>query len=279
VPALPNVIIIGAAKCGTTSLHMYLDAHPEIAMARVKETEFFISDGTQAHGLDWYAAHFDASLPVRGESSTNYTNLPRSGGAATRMREVVPDARLIYLVRDPFHRMESHYVHQRASGTEHKTFDQALREPTNPYLSISKYATQLAPFLAQYPDRQILVESQERLLSRRGEVLTRIFRFLDVDPFFHATDFGREWNQSEGKGRVYTGAVRLSRRTQARGIRLPSRLRWPVERLLRNARVGGRTHERPKISQDLQRALYHELKHEADTLRAITGLELSEWSV
>jgi hypothetical protein len=74
--ALPNLIIIGGLKCGTTSLHHYLNLHPEIAMSRPKELNFFVAELNWPLGRDWYAGHFDAAVPVRGESSPHYTNRP-----------------------------------------------------------------------------------------------------------------------------------------------------------------------------------------------------------
>src|SRR3954470_10329564 len=129
--ALPTVIAIGAMKCGTTALHRYLDAHPQISMATVKEVNFFIGATTapdgdedtwwqhgQWHrGVAWYAGLFDETAPVRGETSPGYTS-PASTEAAGRMAAVVPDARLVYLVRHPLDRAVSQYRHHVRDGTE-----------------------------------------------------------------------------------------------------------------------------------------------------------------
>ena len=100
---LPNVLVVGAAKCGTTSLHEYLDRHPEIAMAREKELDFFVEQKNWSRGVDWYERQF-AAAPVRGESSPSYTAYPRYRGVPERIRRIVPDAKLVYLVRDPVER-------------------------------------------------------------------------------------------------------------------------------------------------------------------------------
>jgi hypothetical protein len=96
--ALPNLVVIGAMKCGTTSLHHYLDLHPEISMSRPKELNFFIGDdggpgdwrgGTWRRGTAWYAQHFEPAAPVRGEVSPGYTS-PSFPYEAGRMAAVVP---------------------------------------------------------------------------------------------------------------------------------------------------------------------------------------------
>src|SRR6266550_2870057 len=82
--ALPNLLVIGGLKCGTTSLHHYLNLHPEVAMSRPKELNFFVAELNWPLGEDWYATHFEASPAIRGESSPHYTNRPRFDGVAER---------------------------------------------------------------------------------------------------------------------------------------------------------------------------------------------------
>src|ERR687898_136777 len=76
VGALPNLVVLGAQKCGTSGLHFYLDLHPEIAMSMPKELNFFIEERGWPRGTDWYMQHFDPDAPIRGESSPNYTTYP-----------------------------------------------------------------------------------------------------------------------------------------------------------------------------------------------------------
>jgi len=105
---LPNLLVIGAAKCGTTALHRYLGLHPDIFMSKSKELGFFCSSENWDERLRWYESQFGAAR-VRGESSPSYTNCPRNKGVPERMASLVPDARLIYLVRDPVDRVISQY--------------------------------------------------------------------------------------------------------------------------------------------------------------------------
>src|SRR5205085_12476815 len=71
--ALPNLIVIGAQKCGTSGLHYYLSLHPEISVSTPKELNFFIAERNWPLGLDWYRSHFDAEARVRSEASPNYS--------------------------------------------------------------------------------------------------------------------------------------------------------------------------------------------------------------
>ena len=144
---LPNLIIIGGLKCGTTSIHHYLGLHPEIQMSKPKELNFFVEELNWDLGLDWYASRFDDRFKVRGESSPHYTNLPRFTGVAERIHEHCPDARLIYMVRDPIKRILSHWVHATGAGYETGELVEVLSEPDSSYMNRSKYWMQLQPYL------------------------------------------------------------------------------------------------------------------------------------
>src|SRR3954454_1582153 len=141
---LPNLIVIGAAKAGTTSLHHYLDLHPQIAMSRWKELDFF-SKEFDRDGLRWYESQF-ADAPVRGESSPSYTRHPENPGAAARMASVVPDAKLIYIVRDPVDRyVSSSRSTRHALGKRSRALDGDLE--SEQAFHTSHYAVQLALYL------------------------------------------------------------------------------------------------------------------------------------
>jgi len=116
--ALPNLIVIGAQKCGTSGLHYYLSLHPEISVSRPKELNFFIAERNWPRGVDWYRSHFDPNAKVRSEASPNYTAYPQHLEVPERMHSVLPDAKLLYMVRDPLDRIAAHWVHNK--GVSHE---------------------------------------------------------------------------------------------------------------------------------------------------------------
>ncbi len=95
---LPNLIIIGAQKCATTSLHYYLSLHPHIFMSREKELNFFIFERNSHKGIEWYKSNFVIKANISGESSPDCTNYPFFDGVPERMYSVVPKAKLIYII-------------------------------------------------------------------------------------------------------------------------------------------------------------------------------------
>lgn len=276
---VPNLIVIGAQKCGTSSLHNYLAVHPQISMSRVKEINFFNDETHWSYGPEWYARHFEPG-EVRGESSPAYTFLPESAGTAERMHEVVPEARLIYLVRDPVERIRSNYVHMRALGEEFRSFAKAATDPDGIYVNHTRYATQLRPFIKLFGRERLLIASQESLLERRAETMRRIFAFLGVDASFESPDFERLWGTSEGKGRAYSTLVKGAAALQARGLfpTLPRAVRWRLQKLVRFRPDGFSPKGAPQVTPEISGRIAELLGDEVAELRAIAGETFEEWS-
>jgi hypothetical protein len=211
VRALPHFLVIGAQKAGTTSLYAYLSEHPDVLPAARKEVHFF--DLNYGQGERWYRSMFplrahlaarsrSRSRPVvTGEASPYYLFHPM---AAERAAALVPDAKLVVLLRDPVERAWSHYRHEVAAGREPLGFAAALdAEPgrlagctaalrTGPaghvetehrihsYISRGMYADQLRGWLEHYPRSQLLVLVAEDLFGDPAPVWRRTVDFLGL---------------------------------------------------------------------------------------------------
>ncbi|MGH2924099.1 MAG: sulfotransferase family protein [Solirubrobacterales bacterium] len=276
----PNVIIIGAAKAGTTSLHTYLDLHPEVAMSDPKELMFFERERDPAE-LDRYLEHFDPAAEVRGESSPSYAQYPRLEGVPERIHRLNPSVRLIYLVRDPITRAVAHWAQMVAHADERRGLADAFAELApreNLYVCASTYATQLSYYRRWFSDEQILVIDQNRLRHRRRDVLRDVFAFLGVDPAFWSPEFEREFNP-QAEQRRPTGLWRSLRSSPLGAVfrRLPpgirSRLRRPATRAMSRG-VG-----RPELAPETLSALEAALAPEVARLRELTGQRFETWSL
>ena len=197
--ALPNVVVIGAMKSGTTALHGYLAAHPRVSMAAIKEVNFFVGEedprvGRWHLGTEWYASLFDADAPVRGESSPAYTS-PDHPDVAARMAGVVPAARLVYLVRHPVDRAVSQYLHHRRDGAEQRPVEQALLDPQSQYVARSRFHERLQLFLRHFAREQLLVVVQERLLTDPAGQLRRVYGHVGADPQLSGAGLSRRHHQ------------------------------------------------------------------------------------
>jgi hypothetical protein len=278
---LPNLLIIGAAKCGTSALHSYLAQHPDIFMSERKELQFFNREGWRER-VDWYRGQFPSGAPVRGESSPPYTMDPWFPSVPERAHELVPDARLIYLVRDPVVRTVAHYVEHVAVLLERRPMEDALADydsPGNRYVMASRYAYQLDRWRSVFPGERILVMDQRELLTERGSALRRAFEFVGVDPDFTTPAFDVLHNERARKLQVNRFGWWLHDRGQLVRARhasrrvLPDALREPLKRLV------ARPAETPELDPDLRAKLERHLHEDAERLRAFTGQSFDHWSV
>ena len=274
--ALPNLIVIGGLKCGTTSLHHYLNLHPEIGMSRPKELNFFVAELNWELGPDWYRSHFPASAAVRGETSPHYTNRPRFEGVAARMRDTLgADARIVYMVRHPIDRLLSHYLHNVGGGYEARELAAAVADPQSAYVQRGLYALQLEPYLKAFAADRVLVVSREELGRDRDATVRRAFEFAGVDPGFTSPEFDREWETGSGKGsggfRLMDRAVRVPglRALDRNFDRLPERLRWLVERLVHDP--GSGEAPKPELDAELRERLTGLFRADAARLEELTG--------
>jgi hypothetical protein len=180
---LPTFLVIGAMKAGTTSLYEYLRAHPQVFMATPKELHFFPASKHWPDGVDWYAAHFAhaGDARARGEISPSYSQADQFPGVAARVAQIVPDAKIVYLVREPVARAQSMYLHEVAAGRETLPIEEALASKPL-YVNSSRYATQLDEYLPFFTRERILVCTSDALRADRAGALRRLFTFLDVDP-------------------------------------------------------------------------------------------------
>lgn len=191
---MPNLFVIGASKSGSTALNRYLRFHPQVFMSETKEPCFFVDQAelTEAwpimarnpasHDLDAYKALFrdGAAMPYRGEASVYYSQSPHRSGVAERMAAAVPDARIIYVVREPVSRAISHYWQRAKEFQDQLPLAEALREHAI-YRDTSDYALQLANYLKVYDRDQIRVILAEDLRNARRETLAELFAWLGID--------------------------------------------------------------------------------------------------
>lgn len=278
---LPNFIIIGGLKCGTTSIHHYLGLHPDVHMSKPKELNFFAAEQNWDLGFDWYKGRFDSSSKINGESSPHYTNRPRFNGVAERIHEYCPDAHLIYMVRDPIKRILSHWVHATGAGYETREFDETLVKPDTAYIHRSMYWMQLEPYLELFDPGQIEIITQEELGSDRDGTMKRAFTFLGVDEDFTSGQWDRQWEKSsakqDSKYQVMEKLIKLPgfRSLDRNFDRLPESMRWMVEKAVHNPDKPPAP--KPTIPEDLMVTLKGRFREDVVGLERYAGHKFDGW--
>jgi hypothetical protein len=198
---LPNFLLIGAMKAGTTSLYHYLQGHPQVFVPQYKAPEYFVAESNFRRGIDWYRKQFAGAGPAAlavGEASNAYAKYPKFDGVPQRIANCIPDVRLVYIVRDPIARIRSHYQTRVAEGTERLPFDEAIF--TNAiYLNYSRYALQIDRYLECFRREQMIVITAEDLRLQRAVTVRAVYEFLGVDPTFSPGDLEREFYQTKDR--------------------------------------------------------------------------------
>lgn len=207
---LPDFIIIGAQRSGTTSLYYYLTEHPGIASALIKEVHFF--DDHYKEGLNWYRAQFPSTLQkyyterirnehfLTGESSPYYLFYPP---APRRIAQVVPDTKLIVLLRNPVDRAYSHHWLVTLEGKETLPFAEAIQREQErlagehekiladeqyesfnhrhfSYLARGIYVDQLKHWMDYYPREQFLIVKSEDMYKNPAAIFQQTLAFLGM---------------------------------------------------------------------------------------------------
>ena len=272
--------MIGArVKSGTTSLYEYLKAHPQVVMSRKKEPDFFVQELNLRRGMVWYEEQFAcASLQAVafGEASTSYTKYPLFRHVPSRIAKVIPDVRLIYLIRDPIERMRSQYLHELLLGEVREPIDTALLSDAR-YRDFSNYALQLAQYLEYFPRAQILVVQAEHLRNERAAVVGRICDFIGVSSLELPSDLDREYHNTSKK-RVPGALPRRIIESNAYVRMSPWIPRW-LKRFGRERMQRGVPVDSGQISDQLRCRLEEMVREDMQSLKPLMGPQFDGWGI
>jgi hypothetical protein len=295
---LPNFLIIGAAKAGTTALHFYLEQHPQIYMSSVKETKFFVFENQpvtyQGPGdreanqwvvtqLEAYHNQFKAVTQERaiGESSPLYLYHPR---APERIQHYIPDVKLIAILRNPVDRAYSSFLHLVQEQREWITdFAQALQEEDKRiadnwallwhYKQAGLYYGQLKRYFDRFSPDQIQIYLYEDLCNSPEVLLQNIFEFLDVDPSFTPNLSQRHNVSLIPKNRVLNDLLTQPNLLKTILKRLiPKQIRSPLAQTLKAKNLS-----KPTLQPQLRQELIGFFRADILQLQNLIQRDLSPW--
>jgi hypothetical protein len=298
---MPDFLVIGAPKAGTTALHAALAQHPGLYMSAIKEPKFFLTEGPPpARGGPgdaltyrehvWRKADYEALFDLapagtlRGESTPLYLY---DRAAMHRIRQALPDARLIVIVRDPVERAHSNWTHLWSAGLEPvDDFVRACGEEERRvaagwatfwhYIGLGRYGEQLEYLYTLFPAEQVLVVRYRLLVDEPSLTLDRICGFLGVEPGV-ITEIPRQNVTAHPEPTLAHRAVSLAQRAgSATGRLIPgltaATLTGPLERFLqRNSR------ERQPLSWEQRQELIPRFETDIKLLGQVTGEDFTDW--
>ena len=270
VQMLPDFMIIGAMKAGTSSLFRYLESHPEIVPSSVKETDFFFSGTNYERGQKYYESLFQGEGKHALEASPNYTKRHIRPGMPEKIHALMPALKMVFVARDPIDRLVSHYVHNLDHGRERRSFSEAVLEPDSNYLQTSRYFFQLEAFLDYFPREQLLVIESEKLRDDTIDTVAEVCEFFQIPADCDPEIMREKIHQSTAKteaSQLETTLLKLASRPKTIDFikRHTERFRKPIPR--------------PKPSTDDLAQLRQALAPDVEQLRKLTGLEFPSWKL
>ncbi len=283
-PPQPNLLIIGAMKSGTSSLHNYLGAHPSIFMCRPREPNYFVRDIEDRKDEDRYLRLFAAAgnATIIGESSTAYSKLPIHADVPRRIANYSPDARIIYIMRDPVERTISHYWHRVMHEGETRNILEAIQG--NPhYRDVSHYVMQLAPYFELFDASQIKTVTTEEMEAHPLAVVRDLYEWLGVDPSFMPLNIARRWHVTPTVVRQVKGWQALLRFRESHirrtiGWRTIGRM-IPDPLRLAGREISEKTVDRSSVSVDEVVDFLRPIQQvQTRELSRILGREFPEWT-
>jgi hypothetical protein len=272
---LPQFLIIGAARAGTTSLYHYLMPHPGVFLAQPKEIDFFSDDGAYARGIDWYAAHF-RSAPgdvLAGEATPRYL---ASEEAPARIAQTLPRVKLVALLRHPVERAHSEYLMNRTWRGEPRTFDQAVQDELQGrhagrprYLRRAFYVEHLERYARHFSPDALHVALFDDLASDPLAVYRGVCRFLDLDSEFIPPNLGIAYNRTP---RLRSRRLWSALERRRRGVGVERQLTSAVDRWNVRPAAG-----HPPLAPDLRARLLDHFREPNRALARRLDRDLSAW--
>lgn len=270
-----DFMIIGAQKCGTTSLAEQLARHPQICFCRTKEPGYFNATvDWQAHLTDYHRLFSPVNGQRCGEASTMYTFLPEYRGTPERLHAYNPRLKLIYIMRQPVERVISNFAHELVRRTV-KGAPEAVVFSDPGYINRSRYGVQLRPYLALFARENVLPLIFEEYTANQVAALQQVADFLDISAEGFAGVDAVHAHKSVGQDQlkyrlvrdfVTTDAFRFARTA------LPESIRKPIRRLLSNS-----MDEKPHFGSELKQEIWRFVEDDVGFVENLLGRRLDKW--
>ena len=271
---LPNLLIIGAMKSGTTSLHNYLSKHPDIYMSKPKEIHYYADEDYHTKSIDWYKNFFKTNKKIAGTTPQSYTkchnkyyrNIPE------RIVKNSPDIKMIYIVRDPIERYKSHILESYHCDSPK---DVKYSIESENYLKTSMYYMQISEYLKFFNLIQIHILSLEDLTENHLVEINKIFAFLNISKLSDNSVFNFMSNTAEQKTLAFVVKNNFFFKI---GNKIAPKLNEKIAYTFTNIFLKNQI-KKPNLSSEKINELKRKLKPDIEKFRELTGKSFHQWKI
>jgi len=268
-----DFMIIGAQKCGTSTLYRILNSHPQLEGAKSKEPHFFSKLESMPPDFEYYHSLFAKKEGVLYfEGSTTYTFYPTYHKKIWDMLyDYNPGMKFIYIVRHPVDRIISSYMHAYLRGNLDMSIESALIEKQY-LINVTRYYTQISPFMKKFGPEKVLILDFDDLTNHPKEIISKVSAFLGVSPeLFDENAIDTHENKTLGRKIIHHKYKSTS--LPIRVIRKLLPFLWKrIEE--KNSRSFSK---RPELSEDFKDMIYNMLELEIREMEKLMGKDLSKW--
>jgi len=270
-----DFIIVGAMKAGTTTFYKILKDHPEISFSKVKETHYFSETTDWRKDIDRYHKFFNQEDgKIYGEASPPYTSYPLYGETWKSIYEYNSEMKIIYIVRDPFERSVSHYMHFYERGHIDLPIEEAFQKFPE-FLNNSRYYFQIKPYIEKFGREQVLLIDFDDYLKDKEGVLKNISSFLKIkyEGFLPLTDIHA--NKSIGGYKIHRRFDFLVKLGMPFVKFMPERMQLSLKKLFSDRKRAFT--KKPELPPEARRKLTEYVEEEIPFLEKLLNKDLNYW--
>lgn len=288
---IPDLVIIGAAKSGTTTLADLLGSHPKICLGIKKEPDFFSNKENYTRGIEFYRENFIKAKKGQLclDASTSYSRLPQRSNVAEKLYSASPNVKIIYIMRHPVERAYSHFIHRYTkelfpNQSFNVTFSQHVKNDAM-CVDSSNYKLQIEEYFKYFSKESMFFLFTEELSNNKQEVLKKLCDFLSIN---YMDDYFKEdkiLNETSG---YLESRVRIKITDKMKGNLLYSLLKpivpQPIKEIIykkiRSSKYGAdvsNTFTAPKLTENERLSLLERYKNSTIWVEKLTKMDLSDW--
>jgi hypothetical protein len=247
-------------------------------MSSPKETDYFLEENNKS--IEWYKNCFKEDAIEYGEVSPNYSKHPHPKfiGVPERMYNIIPNVKILYLVRDPLERAVSNYAHNWIDRRFDKTIDEIFQSEEHYLLDKSRYHYQVKQYIKYFEKSQILIIQSEKLRDNRGKTLEKVFDFIGVRKCKFKESM-EKYNVTDNRVRLNKLGQWISENKILRPFRKTLKILMGNEMYDNAKRALSSRRQIPKLSDDIKKKAKKYLRKDAERLREFTGMSFEEWCV